>query len=118
LGWYVEGHTVDRISRTFPEAIQAAADFSYAGFSDWRLADVAEYLNAVDYNDWSNPYGGVNAPFVDPTIRNYGGMIRFGTYTKDNQQVWLKTNGSTITLNTSIDALYSTHLFLIRNHYI
>jgi hypothetical protein len=118
LGWYVERHTVDRIDRTFPEAIQAAADFSYGGFDDWRLADVAEYLNAVDYNDWSNSYGGVNAPFVDPTIRNYGGMIRFGTYTKDNQQVWLKTNGSTITLNTSLDYAYSTHLFLIRNHYI
>lgn len=117
LGWYVQDAYNDQVSRTIGDAATYVNSFSYGGYSDWRLADTAEYLNAVNYNDWTNSYNGVYAPFVDPLIRNYGGALWFGTYTKDNKFVAMDTNSSTIQLTTST-TITKDHLLMVRNHYI
>ena len=115
LGWYIQD-AFDYNQITIPEAMAYSLTFSYGGYSDWRLADISEYLNSVNYNDWNNAYMLVYAPFVDNFIRNYGGELATGTYTKDNQYVYVRTNGSTVTLT---NALFSPrHQLLIRNHYI
>lgn len=117
LGWYVQDAPDDFVYRTIIESIAYANDFSYAGFSDWRLADVAEYLNATNYHDYTNSYQGVYAPFVDPNSRNYGAGLWTGTYTKDNQYIYVKTNGGTLSLSTG--TTFTVRIVLmVRNHYI
>jgi hypothetical protein len=64
---------VRKFNRTFAQAIQYTNSFTYNGLGDWRIADVGEFLNAVGYNDYTNAFGGVYCPMVDPNIRNYGG---------------------------------------------
>ncbi len=114
LAYYVEDAYNDLVNRTITQAIGFAKNFTYAGHSDWRLADAAEYLNAVNYNDWNNSYQAVYAPFVDNNIRYYGGSLWLGSYTKDNQFAYLRTNGGTISLTTST-TLTMHHLLLVRN---
>lgn len=125
LGYYVQrgGGTPgvggsERFYRSFRQGIAYANDFEYAGFSDWRLADVGEYLQAVQYNDWSNAFGGTYAPFIDTQLRQYGGALLLGSYTKDNQYCRVVTNSGTINTRTNIDEEITGHLILVRNHYI
>lgn len=125
LGYYVQkgGGQVgvadsERFYRSFRQGIEYANSFEYAGFSDWRLADVGEYLQAVQYNDWRNSFGGVYAPFVDTQLRQYGAVLLLGSYTKDNKYVRVVTNSLTIQERTDIDAVENGHLILLRNHYI
>lgn len=113
-GFFPQGEAVNR---SFAEGMEYAHNFEYAGFSDWRLVDVGEYLNAVSYNDWSNSYGGVYAPFVDPNVRQYGAMLMTGSYTKDNQFIRIQTNGTTVRTESNVDTI-SNHLIMVRNHYI
>ena len=117
LGWYVQDAPDDFVNRTIIESITYANNFSYAGFSDWRLADMAEYFNAANYHDYTNSYPGVYAPFVDPITRNYGAGLWTGTYTKDNQYIYVKTNGGTISLTTST-TINLSFILMVRNHYI
>ena len=112
-GFFPQG---EGVYRTFPEGMQYAHDFEYAGFSDWRLIDVGEYLEAVSYNDWNNSYGGVYAPFVDPNVRQYGAMLMTGSYTKDNRFIRIQTNGPTVREESSA-ATTSQHLIMVRNHF-
>ena len=116
LAFYVEDAYNDISDRNISEAITAANNFSYAGFSDWRLADAAEYLNAVNYSDWSNSYPSVYAPFVDPNLRDYGGSLWLGGYTKDGQYMYVRTNGGTISLTTSSTQTFR-HLLMVRTFY-
>lgn len=116
LAYYVEKAYDDRQDRTISEAIAAANSFTYGGHSDWRLADAAEYLNAVNYNDWNNSYSSVYAPFVDNNIRNYGGSLWLGSFTKDNQFCYLKTNGPTIATTTTTTGTLN-HMLMVRNFY-
>lgn len=117
LAWYVEDAYNDAVHRTLEQAITHANNFSYAGFSDWRLADIGEYLNSVNYNDWTNSYPGTYAPFVDPNIRNYGGSLWTGTFTKDNETLWVRTNGPVVERTTNL-AVTRRHTLMVRNHYI
>ena len=116
LGWYIQD-AYDYNTITYPESMAYSLTFSYGGYSDWRLADISEYLNSVNYNDWGNSYTAVYAPFVDNNIRNYGGKIATGTYTKDNQYCNIQTNGGTVSLTSNATAT-TQHQLLIRNHYI
>jgi len=115
LMYFTEPYNPD-IYSTLVEAIDYANNFSYGGFDDWRLADVGEYLDAVSYSDWTNSYGGVYAPFVDTRVRQYGGGMWLGSFTKDNQYIYVKTNGGTISLTTSTTAGYRNKL-MVRNFY-
>ena len=117
LGWYVEQAYTERLYRTYPDAIAYANTFDYNGLDRWRVADVGEYLNSVNYNDYTNAYGGTYAPFIDPNIRNYGAGLWYGSYTKDNQIGYCKTNGGTISLTTNF-AQEIDHILLVRNHFI
>ena len=117
LGWYVQQAYVDNSNRTFPQAIQFANSFSYNGLGDWRAAGISEYLNSVNFNDYSNSFGNVYCPFIDPDTRNYGGTFYSGTFTKDNQYVSVLTNSSTISLTTNPSTVRG-HILLVRNHYI
>jgi len=116
LGWYVQDAYNDNVSRTISEAATYVNGFSYAGYSDWRLADASEYINAAMYADFINSYEGVYAPFVDNAIRQYGGEIWYGTYTKDNKYLQLRSNGTTFQERTATET--SGHLLMVRNHYI
>jgi hypothetical protein len=120
LGFYVQRSGFfpqgEGVYRTFPEGMQYAHDFEYAGFSDWRLIDIGEYLEAVSYNDWQNSYGGVYAPFVDPYVRQYGAMLMTGSFTKDNKFIRIQTNGPTVREETNSTAT-SQHLIMVRNHF-
>ena len=121
LGFYVQKGGFfpqgEAVNRSFAEGMEYANTFSYAGFSDWRLIDIGEYLNAVSYNDWVNSYGDVYAPFVDTQVRQYGAMLMTGSYTKDNQFIRIQTNGTTVRTENSVDTI-SQHLIMVRNHYI
>ena len=75
LGWYVQDAYNDEVARTASEAATYVHGFSYAGYSDWRLADAAEYLIAASYHDYNNSYTGSYTPFVDDGIRAYGGSF-------------------------------------------
>lgn len=118
LGWYVQdAYGSEMVHRTISQGVTYANDFTYAGFSDWRLADAAEYLNSVNYADFQNSYHGVYAPFVDPQIRNYGAGLWTGTFDKDNRYIYVKTNGNTTSPTTSTTATFR-HLLMVRNQYI
>ena len=116
LAYYVEKAYDDIFNRTIAEAIASAKNFTYAGHADWRLADAAEYLNAVNYNDWNNSYHGVYTPFVDNNIRNYGGQLWLGSYTKDNEFTFVNTNGGTISRTTS-STYVNHHRMMVRTFY-
>lgn len=116
LGWYVQDAYNDILARTISEAATYAHGFSYASYSDWRLADAAEYVVAAHYHDYNNSYTNSYTPFVDDDIRNYGGELWYGTYTKDNQYVYNQTNGNIFTTRT--DAQTGKHVLMVRNHYI
>ena len=113
LGYYVQDAYTDIVQRTFAQGCAYAEAFSYAGFSDWRLVDIGTYLNSVMYNDFVNSYDGVYCPFVDPLIRNYGGQLWTGTFSKDNAFVFVNTNGGTISYTTSTTAT-NHHLMMVR----
>jgi hypothetical protein len=117
LAWYVQQAYVDSVNRTFPAAIQFANSFSYNGLGDWRAAGISEYLNSVNYNDYSNSFGSVYCPFIDPDTRTYNGTFYSGTFTKDNQYVSVLTSSSTISLTTNPSTVRN-HILLVRNHYI
>lgn len=116
LAYYVQDAYNESQLRTISEAIAAAHSFTYGGHADWRLADAAEYLNAVNYNDWNNSYTSVYAPFVDQDIRQYGGRFWLGSFTKDNEYLYMVTNGGTISRTTSTTTTMQ-HLLLVRNFY-
>lgn len=116
LGWYVQDAYNDRVQRTPSEASTYVSSFTYAGFSDWRLADAAEYIVAAHYADVNNSYTGVYTPFVDQLTRNYGGQFWYGTYTKDNKYLQLRTNGATFQERSATNT--SGHLLMVRNQYI
>lgn len=116
LGWYVQDAYNDLLARTISEAATYAHGFSYASYSDWRLADAAEYVVAAHYHDYQNSYTNSYTPFVDDDIRNYGGELWYGTYTKDNQYVYNQTNGGIFV--TRNDTQTGRHLLMVRNHYI
>ena len=113
LAYYVQDAYTELLLRTFSEGCAYAETFSYAGFSDWRLVDIGTYLNSVMYNDYSNSYTGVYCPFVDPAIRNYGGALWTGTFSKDNAYVYIATNGGTIAYTTNSAATIN-HLMMVR----
>ena len=115
LAWYVQDAYNERVSRTPAEASTYVATFSYAGHSDWRLADAAEYLNAALYADFNNSYTGSYTPFVDDDMRQYGGQLWYGTFTKDNKYLQLRTNGRTFEERTATNT--SEHLLMVRNHF-
>ena len=116
LGWYVQ-QAYNRVFRTYAEAMAYANSFDYNGLDRWRVADVGEYLNSVNYNDYNNSYTSVYAPMVDNNIRNYGGQLWYGSFTRDNQYAYLNTNGGTIQL-TSNAAVTNDHILMVRNHFI
>lgn len=116
LGWYVQDAYNDSVLRTISEAATYVHSFSYAGYSDWRLADAAEYVVGAHYHDYNNSYTDSYVPFVDDGIRAYGGELWYGTYTKDNQYVYNQTNGGIFT--TRSDTQTGKHLLMVRNHYI
>jgi hypothetical protein len=116
LGWYVQDAYNDRVQRTPSEASTYVSSFTYAGFSDWRLADASEYIVAAHYADFVNSYTGVYAPFVDELTRLYGGQFWYGTYTKDNNYLQLRTNGGTFQERNATHT--SGHLLMVRNQYI
>lgn len=116
LGWYVQDAYNERVQRTPSQASSYVDSFSYADFDDWRLADAAEYIVAAHYADFQNSYPLVYAPFVDNVTRDYGGQFWYGTYTKDNKYLQLRTNGATFHERNATDT--SGHLLMVRNHYI
>lgn len=122
LAFYVQrgGNAGDseRFDRSYIQGIDYANNFSYAGYDDWRLADVAEYLGGVSYNDWSNSYNSIYAPFVDTVLRQYGGSMLLGSFTKDNQYIRVLTNSQTINTRTNLNEVITNHLIMVRNHYI
>ena len=99
---------------TWAEAIQAANDFTYAGFSNWRLADIGEFLAIFDMNDWNNAWGAAYTPWMDPNVRNYGGAFVFGCMDRDGAYLSTRTNGPTIQRSTNAATTYQ-HSLLIRN---
>lgn len=117
LAWYVEDAYTDITNRTISQAVTYANGFSYAGNSDWRLADMAEYLASIHVHDVSNAFPAVYAPFIDPQLRNYGAGLWSGTYTLDNGYMYTKTNGGTYA-QTGSGTVTFQHVMLIRNHYI
>lgn len=122
LAFYVQrgGNAGDneQVLRSYIEGVEYANNFSYGGFSDWRLADVSEYLNAVNYNDWQNSFNNIYSPFIDTALRQYGGSLLLGSYTKDNQYIRILTNSATINTRTNLNEVVTNHLIMVRNHYI
>jgi len=118
LAYYVEDYLNDRQNRNYSEAVAYANNFSYAGFSDWRLVDIGTYLVSVRFHDYANSYPNVYAPMTDPNIRNYGGQLWTGTFSKDNQYMSINTNGGTITGTTSPTYNTPDHLMMVRNYYV
>lgn len=116
LAYYVQDAYNEKVDRTIGEAATYVNSFSYAGYSDWRLADAAEYVVGAHYHDYYNTYTASYVPFVDDSLRDYGGQLWYGTYTRDNQHLSLQTNGNIFqTRNNTHEA---NHLMMVRNHYI
>ena len=115
LAWYVQDAYNDVVDRTPAQASVYVASFSYAGYSDWRLADAAEYLNAALYADFNNSYTGSYTPFVDDLMRSYGGQLWYGTFTKDDKYLQLVSNGNPLQERTATNTAH--HVLMVRNHF-
>lgn len=116
LAIYVQAAYLDLVSRTWQQGIDYANSFSYAGFDDWRLADVSEFFAMYDYADFQNAWGGVYSPWLDPQIRNYGGAWMLGTREVDTQFYYrVISNSSTVNPTSIINT--TNHLIMVRNHF-
>ena len=116
LAYYVQDAYNDKVDRTIGEAATYVHSFSYAGYSDWRLADASEYIVGAHYHDYHNAYTASYVPFVDDQLRDYGGQLWYGTYTRDNQYLSMQTNGGLFVTRNNTQV--ANHLMMVRNHYI
>jgi hypothetical protein len=114
LGMYV-WTAYDRQGWTWAEAIAHSNSFTHAGFSDWRLADISEYLAILNFSDWQNAWNGAYTPWMNPNVRNYGGSMWLGCRDNDGNFLRFRTNGPTIDRSNSTSTC--DHSLLVRNHY-
>jgi len=102
---------------TWDDSIVYANNFSYAGNSDWRCADIAEFLAIMDMSDWSNAWGAAYTPWMNPNVRNYGGTYVFGCRDNDGSYLSTKTNSTTISRTTNAATTYG-HNLMVTNYFI
>jgi hypothetical protein len=94
LAFYVQNAPEEAVARSIADTMDYALNFSYAGIDDWRLADMSEFLIGTSTNDWRNAFNNNYAPFVDEYLRNTGQSFWLGTYTPDNEFLYIQTNGN------------------------
>lgn len=116
LGIFVDNAYVFE-NLTWVQALDNANSFSYAGFRDYRLADVNEFLNIFNLNDWNNAWPTAYTPWMDPDVRNYGARYWFGSRDRDAAFQFTQTNGSTVGATTSPTVTCPSSL-KVRNHFI
>ncbi len=117
LAVYVQQATTEQVSRTWAESVEYAHGFSYAGFSDWRIADISEFFALFDYADFTNAWGGVYSPWTDPVIRNYGGSWAIGTREADATSYYYRVFSNTATINQGNITGTCNHILIVRNHF-
>ncbi len=117
LAFYVQAASTENTNRNIGDAIAYANSFSYAGISEWRLADTSEYLEGTSTNDWRNAYNGVYAPMFDTSIRSVGGSIWMGSFTPDNEYLYIQTNGNVPQRTTSSTAQVG-FVMMVTNYYL
>lgn len=102
---------------TWDDSIVYANNFSYAGNSDWRCADIGEFLAIFDMSDWSNAWNAAYTPWMNPNVRNYGGTYVFGC--RDNDGSYLSTRTNSTTINTTGNAATTyNHNLMVTNYFI
>lgn len=106
----------EQVNRNWTQNIEYANTFSYAGFDDWRMMDVSEFVAIWDYADTVNAFNAIYSPWADPIIRNIGGNWALGTRETDTGNYFrVISNGATF----STLAITGTcnFLFMVRNHF-
>ena len=104
----------DRRDFTWDASIRYSNDFTYGGYTNWRTADIGEFLEILDYSDWQNAWNSAYTPWMNPNVRNYGGSYVFGCMDKDGFYLSTRTNGATITRINNPATTYD-HNLMVRN---
>lgn len=104
------------LNLNWANSVNYANNFTYGGYSGWRLASLNEYIelfsNYISSNAWDTMY----APWVDPQIRSFGGSFWLGSADVGdvtNCHTFI-TNGATI--GEVAKTTTRSYPFMIRNY--